>query len=252
MTQKRLNFLHHPSFPPGYNMALDWWLLQSAESPVFRFYFWNLPVLSLGYRQQFRPPDRLGELADRFPVVQRPTGGGYLLHAGDFSFSLVFPTSHPWTEASIKTLYSRVVDLFEQVALEQNLLSRSERGSGGSFAADCLAAPAAHEPSQTGKKWIAISQLRHQKAALLHGSVFFDSTAWPGDVPLKTPFFLPLKNASDRRKYFSAVMTRLQGHLFPSDNISAIHIDHADWLEISRLAENFRVQHLSELPVFHR
>src|SRR4029079_5329086 len=81
---------------PDYNMALDEALLEAMprlRKPVLRFYGWTQAAASFGYFQKFSEVERLTLLR---PLVRRPTGGGIVPHDFDWTYSLVFPESHPW------------------------------------------------------------------------------------------------------------------------------------------------------------
>src|SRR5207244_2456422 len=78
------------------NMAWDEALLETAPSlgqPVLRFYGWTEAAASFGYFQKYAAVEPMTVLR---PLVRRPTGGGLVPHASEWTYSLVFPPWHPW------------------------------------------------------------------------------------------------------------------------------------------------------------
>lgn len=93
---------------PAWNMALDHALLEAAPRlgrPVLRFYGWTVPAATFGYTQRYAEAERLTPLR---PLIRRPTGGGVVPHAADWTYTLVFPTVHPWYALRARESYRRV------------------------------------------------------------------------------------------------------------------------------------------------
>jgi lipoyl(octanoyl) transferase len=77
-------------------MAVDEALLEWASRggrPVLRFYRWSEAAASFGYFQKYRDVETLTDLR---PLIRRPTGGGLVPHAADWTYSLAFPATHGW------------------------------------------------------------------------------------------------------------------------------------------------------------
>src|SRR6266446_2263557 len=86
------DFLDSPAGDAGSNMAVDEVLLRTAAQRgrvLLRVYSWMKPAVSIGYFQKFP-----SELAGKFAVVRRPTGGGLVYHAEDTTFTVVVPPGH--------------------------------------------------------------------------------------------------------------------------------------------------------------
>ena len=99
---------HSGSGEPAFNMALDEALLEAAPRiarPVLRFYGWAVPAATFGYFQRYAEVERLTTLR---PLIRRPTGGGVVPHAGDWTYSLVFPPGHPWYDLRARASYERL------------------------------------------------------------------------------------------------------------------------------------------------
>lgn len=149
-------------------MAIDTWLL-AQERPAFRLYRWLRPTLSLGHHQR-RWPRHWLELAaaGRIDLVRRPSGGRAVLHGGDLSYALIWPSPplnkvQAYAEAS--TWLRRA---FEQ--LGQPLLLGDGQPSLAS--ANCFGlATAADLVHADGSKRIGSAQLWRAGRVLQHGSI---------------------------------------------------------------------------------
>src|SRR4051812_7117822 len=81
---------------PAFNMATDEALLHSMpriQAAVLRFYSWTEPAASFGYFQKYAEIERMTPLR---PLVRRPTAGGLVPHAADWTYSLAVPVHDPW------------------------------------------------------------------------------------------------------------------------------------------------------------
>jgi lipoate-protein ligase A len=70
--------------------------LPAALAGMLRFYQWPRPTLSLGFHQQRLPAHWL-ELAAAgvLDLVRRPSGGRAVLHGGDLTYALIWPSPPP-------------------------------------------------------------------------------------------------------------------------------------------------------------
>ncbi len=90
-----LRVLIDPPGDPAGNMAADDLLArgvrQSLAPPTLRVYHWEQPAISFGRRQ--RPENLPEEILQRaLPLVQRPTGGGAVVHGtADLTYALAMP-----------------------------------------------------------------------------------------------------------------------------------------------------------------
>ena len=84
------------------NMACDEVLLESAlrlGQPVVRFYGWTEPAATFGYFQKYAEVEAMTELR---PLIRRPTGGGLVPHAADWTYSVA---SHSARRASRAAMF---------------------------------------------------------------------------------------------------------------------------------------------------
>jgi len=108
-----------------WNMALDEALLEAAPRlgrAVLRFYGWREAAASFGYFQKYAAVEQMTGLR---PLVRRPTGGGLVPHAADWTYSLAFPPSHPWhalrAEESYRRVHEWIRDAFARLGIETAL-----------------------------------------------------------------------------------------------------------------------------------
>lgn len=150
-------------------MAVDEWLLETAETPVLRVYGWLGEWGSVGY---------FGKLADArasFPGVEwvrRWTGGGTVDHRADWTYTVVAPAGETLADArgaeSYRLLHSALAELLAGEGTEARLSS----GIGETGAAACFENPVSHDIVDAAGRKIAGAGQRRTKRGLLHqGSV---------------------------------------------------------------------------------
>ncbi|MFC1484875.1 biotin/lipoate A/B protein ligase family protein [bacterium] len=78
---------------PALNMAYDEFLFekclkQEITKPALRIYGWKFPFCSYGFAQKIKNnPEILKKYRDH--IVRRPTGGGFVFHNNDISYTLI-------------------------------------------------------------------------------------------------------------------------------------------------------------------
>ena len=94
------------------NMAHDLLLLASSTMPnsiIFRHYRWRGRTITFGYAQSYEWVTR--EVAGPSAIFcRRPTGGGIVDHAEDWTYSLVIPLGHRILRAPLAGVYGDVHD----------------------------------------------------------------------------------------------------------------------------------------------
>jgi len=91
---------------PG-NMAWDEALLEAAASlatPVFRSYAWEAPAATFGYFQRHA---EIAAWTPLRPLLRRPTGGGLVPHASDWTYAIILPPQHAWYSLPAVESYRR-------------------------------------------------------------------------------------------------------------------------------------------------
>lgn len=160
------------------NMAIDEMLLRSqgAAPPVLRFYTWARPACSIGYFQNAKKTaTKLRTAGKEIAVVRRITGGGFVLHGTDLTFSLALPDS--WFPGDVKSSYLKVnealrvglKDCWPAIDYADCKSVPSGRGQGDRV---CFEAPACYDLVLGRRKVVGASQ-RRTDGAVLHQSAVF-------------------------------------------------------------------------------
>lgn len=171
--------------PPGdgaWNMAVDQALLESVAegaSPIWRFYRWAEPTLSLGYFQEYA--DREKHPASRAcRVVRRSSGGGAILHDKELTYSLALPAGHPLAVGRL-SLYSEIhrtlVEALTQLGVPATRLSVNSIKSRKESPFLCFQRRAEGDVLFGGFKIAGSAQRRIQGAVLQHGSILLEQSA---------------------------------------------------------------------------
>jgi lipoate-protein ligase A len=155
----------------AFNMALDEALLEAMPrlcQPVLRFYGWVEKAASLGYFQKYAQIERLTLLR---PLVRRPTAGGLVPHDHDWTYSLAFPTSHPWYSLAALESYRRVHEwlqtAFSQLAVPAELAPAAHKAGPG----QCFLGHDQFDLLWRGQKIAGAAQRRTRNGLLIQGSI---------------------------------------------------------------------------------
>lgn len=148
-------------------MACDEVLLQVAQAPVLRMFRWAKPWVSAGYFVDWKTacqkrPD--------LPVCRRWTGGGVVVHDGDFTFSLIAPREESWARLRAPESYLRLHEALTNALRESNpgiSLSNAAEPAGQ----DCFAGPVRHDVLLHGEKIAGGAQRRTKRGLLHQGSI---------------------------------------------------------------------------------
>ncbi len=155
-------------------MAIDVALLERAE-PTLRLYGWQPACVSLGYTQD-EDEVNASAIRDRgFDLVERPTGGGAILHAeSEVTYSVVLPTGFPGLPEdlfeSYRFLADGILDALESLGVE----AEYRKATGGKDAF-CYLREAGVSIFVDGKKISGGAQRRTKDAVLQHGTLLVDS-----------------------------------------------------------------------------
>ena len=89
----------------AYNMAVDEAILVNYPNqriPTLRIYGWQEPYISLGYSQE---PEEALKPGNTFPFVRRITGGGFILHDKEVTYSITCALEDLGLPAQVKESY---------------------------------------------------------------------------------------------------------------------------------------------------
>ena len=149
-------------------MALDEALLQTAAKrgrPLLRIYSWARPSVSFGYFQKLPV-----QLAGRYELVRRPTGGGVVYHVEDTTYTVVVPPAHALyamkTADAYRALHKAVAAAFESRPALHDAQLRSPQGQY-----ECFEKPVHGDVVIEGRKLAGGAQRRTKSGMLHQGSI---------------------------------------------------------------------------------
>lgn len=148
-------------------MATDEVLLRTAAQrrrPLLRLYTWDKPSVSLGYFQQFP-----AELAGKFVIVRRLTGGGLVYHVDDTTFTVVTPPGHALHKLKTNDAYCAI---HKAVSLALNLkseIANLKSTPRGQY--ECFQNPVAGDVVAGDQKLAGGAQRRNRDGMLHQGSI---------------------------------------------------------------------------------
>jgi lipoate-protein ligase A len=164
-------------------MAIDETLLESAtsENPIatVRFYRFDQPTLTLGYRQRLetRELSRLRGLG--VSVVRRMTGGRALLHQYELTYSVTAPTGVLFHPRAVKRSYERITEAIASalrclgVPVDPPSNSPSAAPRDAPDRLPCLSVATGHEIYASGRKLVASAQRWGRRGFLQHGAILY-------------------------------------------------------------------------------
>lgn len=166
-----------------YNMDIDEKLLRNytpKSLPVFRFYSWYPPVISLGRFQNHREVLDIDECRrDSIDIVRRPTGGGAIFHNKDLSYSIICDADIVGERMSVKDSYKKLC-YFLILSYRELGFSTCFADEDGVFIEDhkkadfCFAGMEKFDILINGRKIGGNAQKRCRKIIFQHGSIPFN------------------------------------------------------------------------------
>ncbi|MCP5520383.1 MAG: hypothetical protein H7A46_02395 [Verrucomicrobiales bacterium] len=164
-------FLDDPPREPALNMALDEALLERVGGfrvPVLRCYGWTESAATFGYFQRHR---EIASLTSLRPLIRRPTGGGLVPHAEDWTYSLAIPAGHPWHRLRAAGSYIRLhrwlQDALNRLGLPAELAPQAQADGPG----QCFVGAEEHDLLLNGRKIAGAAQRRTRLGLLIQGSI---------------------------------------------------------------------------------
>ncbi len=173
MSDTPSTWFHHDSGPgaPARNMAVDEALLESAAThgaPVLRFYGWTEPAGTFGYSQRISEVEAVTGLR---PLIRRCTGGGFVPHDRDWTYSFAVPPGHAWygrsAEESYRGIHEWLRGGFERLGVETALSACCVKDAPG----QCFIGAEKHDLLWHGRKIAGAAQRRNKLGLLIQGSV---------------------------------------------------------------------------------
>lgn len=153
------------------NMAWDETLLEAAAeigTPVLRFYGWSEAAATFGYFQKHADLERITELR---PLIRRPTGGGLVPHANDWTYSAIFPPGRAWyqlkAEESYRRMHEWIRDAFQLLDVATELAPCCQPEGPG----QCFIGAEKSDLLFRGRKIAGAAQRRNKMGLLIQGSI---------------------------------------------------------------------------------
>ena len=151
---------------PG-QMACDEVLVNLAEAPILRVFRWRSPWVSAGF---FTAMEDAARARPDLPVCRRWTGGGIVVHEGDFTFSLVVPRGARLAAERPGESYRLIhAALAEALRAQGYAAVLSDEAAGDSR--ECFVGAVEHDVVIDGRKLAGGAQRRTRRALLHQGSV---------------------------------------------------------------------------------
>jgi lipoate-protein ligase A len=156
-------------------MALDEAMLLAATAPWMRVYQWIEPTISIGFSQEVErvQPEHRG-----WPLVRGWTGGGVVVHDGDWTYTLAAPKGSALCEMrateSYEFIHEAMLAALHGCGIADCVLQPESTSDGMGV---CFVEPAKHDVVHRGQK-IAGAGQRRAKAGFLH-----QGTVQPLKVP---------------------------------------------------------------------
>jgi lipoyl(octanoyl) transferase len=173
--------LLHPDLEGARQMAIDEALFQnfgSHDPPVFRFYTWKRPTLSLGYFQNYKTiVQEPFCVHNKIDVVRRITGGRAVLHHAEVTYAVVASLARGiFQEHSLQETYQLIAKGLnlglQRLGMEQASVSSTLRDRTRS--SQCFVSVSRYEISSGLRKVIGSAQKRTKDRFLQHGSILLD------------------------------------------------------------------------------
>lgn len=154
------------------NMAVDDWLLETAEHPVLRIYRWAEGWGSFGYFVADRDAARALPGLRR---VRRRTGGGIVDHRADWTYTLVVPAGGELASlrggSSYRVIHAALAAALREGGLSVALAPELGPARGGV----CFVRPVEYDLlDAAGRKVAGAGQRRSSRGLLHQGSVALD------------------------------------------------------------------------------
>ena len=150
-------------------------LLENAKEDVlyFRHYQWEeSDAHTFGYSQEYAV---VRESIPMGPLIRRPTGGGIVAHAHDWTYMLVIPSTHPMAASSARASYEFVHRDLAKTLIERGgtaELQACHPRDSSEIAADCFTQAESHDViSPGGQKLAGAAQKRNRNGLLIQGSI---------------------------------------------------------------------------------
>ena len=172
------NFINSNARSPAYNMALDELLMSWQKErdflPTLRFYFWDVPTLTIGHFQNAKKDINFEKVKEHgVEFVRRQTGGKAVLHDNELTYSVTLPENYPNMPKDVVSAYrvltQGLIEGYREIGLYPKFSIPSDEKQEKT--AVCFDTPSMYEVVIDNKKIAGSAQVRKNDMILQHGSV---------------------------------------------------------------------------------
>lgn len=150
--------------------------LSQMTKPIFFFYTWNAPTVTIGKIQRNR--EQLIKEAESLgvPCYLRPTGGRAVLHGGDICYTFIAAQSDPdyggTLSESFRKVNQMVIGLFQSVIASELLsLTPNTKYPTANTDYNCFSTHVSNEGLYQGHKIIGAAQAMGSRSFIQQGSI---------------------------------------------------------------------------------
>ncbi|HWB59326.1 MAG TPA: hypothetical protein VG733_07530 [Chthoniobacteraceae bacterium] len=162
--------------PAALNMAMDEAILAEISVPTLRAYRWLRRSVSFGCFERYSEVEKQHPGCD---LVRRWTGGGVVLHDGDFTYSLMVPRGGALGQAGPGQWYLAIHERLARTLRDCGLAALTAGGATPKISSACFENAVCHDVL-LGERKIAGAAQRRTRWGLLHqGSI--QGVELPGD-----------------------------------------------------------------------
>jgi len=152
------------------NMAVDSWLLERGE-PVLRVYGWKGDWCSMGY---FGSVDEARSVVPGPSLVRRATGGGFVDHRDDLTYTIVVPRTSRLAglkgSGSYRVVHEALAEALKEAGMEVGIVKEDALVRSPV----CFEKPVAWDILDEAGRKVAGAGQRRTRSGLLHqGSVMY-------------------------------------------------------------------------------
>ena len=143
----------------------------AGRPATLRFFRWAQPSASYGRLQKL--DDIRPLIPHGWPVVQRPTGGGVVLHRNDLCMSLCWPDGQPPLPAGPSAQYEWIHRTIRDALASLILLewSSAHEAQDDFETRECFSNPVQHDLVFSGQKIVGGALARRRGVTLYQGSI---------------------------------------------------------------------------------
>ena len=164
------------------NMAVDSWLLERGE-PVLRVYGWKGDWCSMGY---FGSADEARSVVPGPSLVRRATGGGFVDHRDDLTYTIVVPRTSRLAglkgSGSYRVVHEALAEALKEAGMEVGIVKEDALVRSPV----CFEKPVAWDILDEAGRKVAGAGQRRTRSGLLHQGSVMCREGMDGDTVMRS------------------------------------------------------------------